>query len=106
MSLASEYEQIIRHNRLPTLEGHFQGEAFILPHYGGFSIANLPATVVRLFGREHEGPLVQADLEPALPRNAWSDLAGDVRCVVTVILDAVGYLDFQRLLAAEDGVFS
>ena len=106
MSLASEYEQIIRHNRLPTLEEYFQGEAFIMPHYGGFSIASLPATVVGLFGKEHEAPLVQADLEPALPRNAWSDLAGDVRCVVMVILDAVGYLDFQRLLAAEDGVFS
>ncbi|MFC2046352.1 alkaline phosphatase family protein, partial [Chloroflexota bacterium] len=106
MDLASDFEQIIRQHRLPALDESFRGEGFVLPHYRGFSIANLPATVAELLCVQFQDSGAQARLEPPLPRRAWSDLAGDVRCVVVVILDAVGYLHFRRLLAAEDTAFS
>jgi hypothetical protein len=100
MSLAPEFEKIIRHHRLTGLEHCLHGEELILPHYGGYSIANLPATVAGLLGRELEGA------EPPLPDCAWGDLVGGVRNVIVIILDAVGYSHFQRLVDDEDTVFS
>jgi hypothetical protein len=105
MSLASEYERIIRQYRLPGLDECFQGEEFIFPHYGGFSIANLPATIARLLGAELEHGGTQARLEPPIRRDAWGGFAGGVRCVVFVILDAVGYIHFRRLLDSDDTLF-
>ena len=106
MSLASEFEQTIRCYRLPALETLLQDEEFILPHYGGYSIANLAQTIVSLFGKEKEGALIRAGLEPALPSSAWEHLAGNVCAVVVVILDALGYLGFKRLLEQEETGFS
>ena len=105
MSLASEYEQTIRDFRLPELTGPLQDEEFILPQYGGYSIANLARTIVSLLGKEQEETLAQAGLEPALPGNAWEHLAGGVRTVIVVVLDAVGYLGFKRLLEREETGF-
>ena len=105
MSLASEYERTIRDFRLPELTGPLQDEGFILPQYGGYSIANLARTIVSLLGKEEEDALAQAALEPALPGNAWKHLAGGVRTVVVVVLDAVGYLSFKRLLEREQTSF-
>ncbi len=97
MNLATQIEHTIRHHRLPGLEEHLP-EELILPHYGGYSIANLPATIAGLLGVE------LADAAPPLPTHLWADLAMGVRCVVIVILDAVGYLHLQRILAEEDSV--
>jgi hypothetical protein len=97
MNPATQIEHTIRHHRLPGLEEHLPDE-FILPHYGGYSIANLPATIAGLLGVE------LADAAPPLPTHLWADLATGVRCVVIVILDAVGYLHLQRILAEEDSV--
>ena len=105
MSLASEYERIIRQYRLPGLDECFQGEEFLFPHYGGFSIANLPATIVRLLGVESKHGGAQVRLEPPIRRDAWSGFARGLRCVVLVILDAVGYIHFRRLLDGEDTLF-
>jgi hypothetical protein len=104
VSLTSEYEQTIRDFRLPDLRG-LQDEEFILPQYGGYSIANLARTIVSLLGKEQEETLAQAGLEAALPGNAWEHLVGGVRTVVVVILDAVGYLGFKRLLEREETGF-
>jgi hypothetical protein len=60
-------------------------ENWVMPHYGGLSIANLPATVAGLFGEELEGAL------PALPAGLWNDWAPGLRRVVLVVLDALGY---------------
>jgi hypothetical protein len=106
MSLAPEYERIIRQHRLPGLDECLWDEEFVFPHYGGFSVANLPATIARLLGVDLEHAATQDGLVPPIHRDAWTDLAGDVRCVVLVILDAVGYLHFRRFLEDEDTLFS
>ena len=105
MSLASEYERAIRDFRFLDLEAVLQDEDFVLPQYGGYSIANLAGTIVALFGKEGDEALAQDGLEPALPGNAWEHLAGGVRTVIVVVLDAVGYLGFKRLLEREDTGF-
>jgi hypothetical protein len=95
MHPATQIEHTIRAHRFPGLEEHLP-EGFILPHYGGYSIANLPATVAGILGVELAGAA------PELPAPIWADLATGVRRVVLVILDAVGYLHLRRTLAAED----
>lgn len=105
MSLALEFEKTIRDYRLPVLDTLLQDEGFIFPHYGGYSIANLARTIISLFGGEPEAALTQAGLEPTLPRSLWKDLTGRVRTVVVVVLDAVGYLGFKRLLEQEETGF-
>jgi len=105
VSLASEYERAIRDFRLSDLEAVLHDEEFILPQYGGYSITNLAATIVALLGKEGEEALALAGLEPALPGNAWEHLVGGVRTVIVVILDAVGYLGFKRLLEREETGF-
>ena len=97
MDPAIETERTIRTHRLPGLEGTLPAE-FVLPHYDGYSIANLPATIARLLGVE------LPDAAPPLPAHLWADLAAGVQSVVMVILDAVGYLHLRRLLDAEDSV--
>ena len=94
MNLATDIEHRLRTHRLPGLE-HLLPEAFVLPHYGGYSIANIPATVARLLGVE------LADAAPPLPEELWRDVAPGVRTVVMIVLDAVGYLHLQRTLAQE-----
>jgi hypothetical protein len=105
VSLTSEFAKSIRDYQLPALETLLQDEGFIVPHYGGYSIANLARTIVSLFGKEQVGVLTQAGLEPALPGSAWEHLAGGVRTVVVVVLDAVGFLGFERLLEQEETGF-
>ena len=99
MSLSSEFERTIVDFDLPGLAKPFQGMEFVLPHYGGYSIANLPATVAGLLGVELEG------VTPQLPRRAWDYLVPGARRIVLVILDAVGYRPFRRLLETGDTVF-
>lgn len=92
MDLAAQTERTIRHHRLPGLEGHLP-EKFVLPYYNGYSITNLATTIAQLLGVE------LANAAPPLPADLWTDMASGVRRVVLVILDAVGYLHFQRMLA-------
>jgi hypothetical protein len=92
MDLAAQTEHIIRHHRLSGLEGHLP-EEFILPYYDGYSITNIAATIAQLLGID------LTDAVPPLPAHLWTDMASGVRRIVLVILDAVGYLHFQRILA-------
>ena len=107
MNLATQIEHTLRTHRFPGLEEYLP-EEFILPHYGGYSIANVPATVAALLGVE------LPDGAPPLPTHLWADpsgqasgrgMASGVRRVVLVLLDAVGYLHLQRYLTEEDSVF-
>jgi hypothetical protein len=106
MNLAIEFEQTIRQNRSTAVDAILKHEDFVLPHYAGYSIANLGLTIAGLLGKAEEGPIAEAQLEPALPHGTWVPLAGGVTCVVVVVLDAVGYVGFRRLLEAEETVFS
>jgi hypothetical protein len=91
MNPLPQVERTVRKHKLPGLEGQLP-EEFVLPHYGGYSIANLPATIGRLLGVELR------DTIPPLPDPLWADMAQGVRRVVIVVLDAVGYLQLQRVL--------
>lgn len=48
--LALEIETAIRAHHLPSLQGVLPPDEFILPHYEGLSLANLPATDAALLG--------------------------------------------------------
>ncbi|HEY76726.1 MAG TPA: alkaline phosphatase family protein [Thermoflexia bacterium] len=91
MSLTREVEERLRTHRLPGLEGVLSGEEFVFPHYQGYSIANLPATIAAILGARLEGAA------PPIPSHLWSDLATGVRRVLLVLVDAVGYEIFRAL---------
>ncbi len=94
MVLAERVERVLRAHRLPGLD-EVLPEAFLHPHYGGYSLANLPATIGRMLGVRLEG------MAPPLPSDLWADLTAGVRRVVLVLLDAVGYHAFRRLADEE-----
>jgi hypothetical protein len=68
-------------------------EGWILPHYDGLSIANIPATIAALM----DGDL--PDALPTLPNDLWADWRPGLRRIVLVVLDALGYRALQRMLA-------
>jgi predicted AlkP superfamily pyrophosphatase or phosphodiesterase len=72
-------------------------EYWVLPHYDGLSIANIPATIAALMGGELPGAL------PTLPNELWADWEPGLCRVVLVVLDALGYRMLQRMLAKGDG---
>jgi predicted AlkP superfamily pyrophosphatase or phosphodiesterase len=72
-------------------------ENWVLPHYGGLSIANLPATIAALLGSDLPGAL------PPLPRELWADWLPGLRRVVLVLVDALGLRLLQGAWAAGDG---
>ncbi|MGD9315276.1 MAG: hypothetical protein PVG56_00465, partial [Anaerolineae bacterium] len=59
-------------------------EGWILPHYDGLSIANIPATIAALM----DGDL--PDALPTLPNDLWADWRPGLRRIVLVVLDALG----------------
>jgi hypothetical protein len=95
MSIETNPETLIRRHRLPGLD-KLPANEFILPHYGGLSIANLPATAVALLG----GELFTAP--PPLPRDLWSDWAPGLKRVILVILDALGHLRLRRQMETDE----
>ena len=90
MKLADRIESIILGNT-PSLAARL-GSDIVWPRYDGYSIANLPSTFAAILGAQMPTPA----LAP-LPKELWGDLAGDVRRVVFVLVDALGY---RRLLHA------
>ncbi|MEA3375098.1 MAG: alkaline phosphatase family protein [Chloroflexota bacterium] len=94
-TLASDIEHRLRRRHIPELPDHF-----VLPHYGGYSIANIAPTIAQVFGIELEGSA------RALPEDLWLDMAGDVECVILLLVDAAGYLQLRRFMAGETSLFS
>jgi hypothetical protein len=90
---AREIEQELCSRHLPELLG--DRSEFVLPDYDRRSLANIPATLARILGQEIPG------LGPSLPPVYWEPLGGGVRRIVLVLLDALGYLQFRRLLREE-----
>ena len=94
MDSSDQIESLLRRRRRPGL-----AEQFVVPHYGGYSVANIAPTIGRMLG---------VKMEPAaspLPEHLWTRLAQDVSCVVLVILDAVGYHQLRQYLQAERSIF-
>jgi len=77
------------------LEELVESGEFVLPDWSR-SLVNIPATILRIFGREPP--------HPSLPRELLPDLGG-VRKVILLIIDALGW---EMLLPLLDGnlVFS
>ncbi len=94
MDLAKKIEHLLQSRHLPELPDHF-----VAPHYSGYSIVNLAPTVAQLLGTAMEGAA------PALPEHLWSDLTRDIKCVILLVLDAVGYRQLRRYLDVEASVF-
>jgi len=97
-NLANEIEEIIGCHKLPSLNERFPQGEFVMPHYGGLSIANLPSTIAALLGAE------LPDASPPLPSDLWADMASGVRRIVIVLLDAISYLRFRYLLETDDSL--
>lgn len=93
-TLAGQIESAIRRD-VPPLAVQL-GADVVWPRYDGYSIANLPATFASILGARMPAPSM-----PPLPAELWRDLARDVRRVVFVLLDALGYRRFCRALEAE-----
>ena len=92
---APDIERTILRQPLPDLLRPDQD--WVMPHYDGLSIANLPATIAALFGEELPGAL--APLRASL----WADWAPGLRRVVLVVLDALGLRMLQDMWATEGG---
>lgn len=86
MPLVDENLQALRAHRIPGLD---LPNEFIAPDYGGRSIVNVPATIARIFGVELR--------TPPLPAALIGKYSGNVKRIVLVIVDALGY---QRCLDA------
>ena len=92
---AQHIERLLTDRQIPDLLPVAEG--WVLPHYEGLSIANLPATIAALLGTNLPGSL------PALPEEVWSEWLPGLRRVVLVILDALGYRTLQRMSAVSEG---
>jgi hypothetical protein len=95
MAVKTQVERILRARHIPGLP-----EQFVLPHYDGYSIANLAPTIAKILGVEMDGTA------SPLPAHWWRDLGADAQCVLLIVLDATGYLQLERYLAEERSFFS
>jgi hypothetical protein len=83
-------------------------EAWVLAHYDGLSIANLPATIAALLSaqalRSSDPPVDSLPgALPSLSRELWAGWLPGLRRVVLVIFDALGYRMLQTMWAAGEG---
>ncbi len=91
MGLAQEIEARIHTERGAALGSLGLPPEWIAPAYAGRSIANVPASILRLFGGQISTPA----LDPAILQGL-----GNVERVVIVCVDALGYDKLQETLAA------
>ncbi len=75
-------------------------EPSVWPRYAGLSVGNLPATILTLLGG---GP--GADMLPPLRPDVLAGMTDGVRRVVLVLIDGLGWLRLQRLLAESPEVY-
>jgi hypothetical protein len=97
--LAAAIEREILTLELPLLDATLPKGEFVMPHYQGYSIVNIPATNAALLGIElpHSIPI---------PGSVWEPYADGVRCVVQIVIDALGYRRLQQHMALEpDSLF-
>ena len=80
-------------------------EGWVIPHYDGLSIANLPATIASLLEDPSSMPSGQVlpGALPPLPRALWADWVPGLRRVVLIILDALGYRTLQGMWVRGEG---
>ena len=91
MSVAQRIEKRIRAERNARYKKLNLPADFITPNYGGRSIVNVPATIIRTLGGYFHTPPLDPEITKGFTTN--------VQRVVLIIADAMGY---QRLLDALD----
>ena len=64
-------------------------DEFVLPDYNGRSVANIPATIANLLDADFHGL-------PPLYHDLWQPVAGDVKRVVVILLDAMGWNLYEQ----------
>jgi hypothetical protein len=92
---AHDVEAHLRRNSAPALFPGASPGLFVLPDYGGRSLASVPATIAQLLGTPLQG------IAPPLDGIYWRDLSSGIERVVLVLLDALGYLPFTRWVAEQ-----
>lgn len=93
---AQALERALRERKAPTVFTDNAAAGFVLPHYRGHSLANVPATLLKILGGKG-APGIAPPLAPAY----WQPLAEGVRHIVLVVLDALGYLQLTQKLTDE-----
>jgi hypothetical protein len=99
-------EALLFSRQLPDLP--LQEAEWILPHYDGLSIANLPATIAALLGTQDSGQGESGDTSlsgalPTLAQELWADWLPGLRRIVLLVFDALGYRLLQSKWAAGEG---
>lgn len=70
----------------------------VLPYYQGLSLVNLPGTVTQLLGAPEFG-------NPPLDKDLTGSLGGPYEKVVVLLVDALGYALFNRMLESDQDLF-
>ena len=83
---------------LPGLASALPAGEFVMPHYQGLGIANLPATIAALLGAELPGAC------PPLRHHLWADWADGLQRVILVVIDAMGYRQLLAAMAADESL--
>jgi hypothetical protein len=95
MLSAAEIKARLCAHTLPGLESILPQPEYVMPHYEGLGIANLPATIAALLGAELPGAC------PPLERDLWADWRDGLKRIILVVMDALGYLQLQATLQAD-----
>jgi hypothetical protein len=95
MPSAAEIKARLCAHTLPGLESILPQPEYVMPHYEGLGIANLPATIAALLGADLPGAC------PPLEHDLWADWRDGLQRIILVVVDALGYLQLQAALQAD-----
>ena len=73
-------------------------DEMVLPYYEGLSLVNLPGTITQLLGAPDFGA-------PPLDKNIIDPMSGPYDKVVVLLVDAMGYALFNRMLGSDQDIF-
>lgn len=96
MCNAVQLEARLLERSLPVIRDLLPAGEFVMPHYAGLGIANLPATIASLLGAGLDGAC------PPLERDLWSDWGDGLKRIVLVVIDALGYRQLLEAMANDD----
>ncbi len=92
LQVASALESSLRRGTIAGVSDALGAGSFLMPSYGGCSLANVPATAAGLLGVSTPG------VQPPAAPYYWEHLGAPVRRVVLVLVDALGYLYLRPML--------
>ena len=96
MTTADQIQAELENYTLPALAHALPADEFVMPHYGGLGIANLPTTIAALLGAELPGAC------PPLRRDLLAGWGNDIQRIILVVFDALGYHQLCSAMQADD----